>query len=110
MPEVRLTETISTTVHDITEEERKLASDYNAFLADCIRWARKQILHGNHTTRLTLARTAITASSRLAMLDTKTQQEEHRLAFQALLSEMTTIDAPSTPALAEPVEDQDEDT
>lgn len=109
MPDIRLTETITVSERDISEEEKRLASKYNRLVDQCIDWAAVQMRYGPHQTRLTLARSVISTAARLAGMEVKTQTETHRIAFQELLREMTTIDVTAQPAALTAV-DQDEDT
>lgn len=109
MPEIVITETLSVTEHDITDEERALAKKYNRLVDTCLDWALLQMRVGLPSIRLNLTKSVITSASRLAALDTKTSQEEHRVAFQSLLAEMATIDAVATPALTVTTVDQDEE-
>lgn len=116
MAEVRLTETITVTEHEITEDERLLSKKYNMLVDRCLDWAQQQMHYGLPATRLAITRAVIASASRLAALDTKTHQQEQRLAFQALLAEHTSIDTPAldqpanaitTPAATQPTLDQD---
>lgn len=109
MPDITLTETVSVTSRDISDEERRLASRYNALVDKCITWAGQQMSYGTHATKLSLTRSVLAAASRLAVLDTKTQTEEHRVAFQSLLSDMAKVNAADTPALTVTTTDQNEE-
>ena len=107
MPEVRLTETITVTEHEISDEERLLARKYNQLVERCLEWATLQMHHGLPATRLALTKSVLSSASRLAALDTKTHQQEQRLALQSLFNEMVAVDALEAPALTEPTLDQD---
>lgn len=109
MPELTLTETISVSTRDVSDEEKYLAHRYNQLVDMCITWAGQQMKHGTHPTKLSLTKSVLASAARLATLDTKTQTEQHRVAFQALLERMTDVDAASTPAIA-PVDAIDVDT
>ena len=110
MPDIRLTETITVAERDITDEEKKLASKYNRLVDECLDWAILQMRFGTHDTRLHLTGRIITTAARLAGMEVKTQTETHRIAFQNLLTELTTVDAVEVAAAIEPAIDQDEDT
>lgn len=107
MPDLTLTETVTVSTRDITEEERYLAARYNKLVDKCITWAAQQMVYGAHATKLSLTKSVLASASRLAALDTKTQVEQHRVAFQSLLSEMTAIDAASSSTAPQPAIDQD---
>ena len=107
MPEVRLTETISVSQHEISEEEKLLAAKYNKLVDRCLDWGLLQMRIGMESTKLAVTRSVISSASRLAALETKTQTETQRIAFQHLLQEMTMVDAASTPALTQQTVDQD---
>jgi len=110
VPDIRLTETISISERDITDEEKRLASKYNALVDECLDWAMLQMKYGMHETRLQLTGRVLTTAARLAGMEVKTQTETHRIAFQNLLHEMTTVDAAEVAAAIEPAIYQDEDT
>jgi hypothetical protein len=110
VPDIRLTETITVAERDITDEEKRLASKYNQLVDDCLDWAMIQMRYGMHDTRLALTSRVLTTAARLAGMEVKTQTETHRIAFQNLLTEMTTLDAAEVAAAIEPALDQDEDT
>jgi hypothetical protein len=110
MPDVTLTETVTVTSREISDEERVLANKYNALVARCLEWADQQMRYGSHSTKLTLTKSVVSAASRLAALDTKIEQEQHRLAFQALLQQVTRLDANdavTVNAISESALDQD---
>jgi hypothetical protein len=110
VPDIRLTETISISERDITDEEKRLASKYNSLVDECLDWALLEMRFGTHSSRIALASRVITSAARLAGMEVKTQTETHRVAFQQLLQEMTAVDVLEvTPALESAV-DQDEDT
>jgi|SRR5215471_5114561 len=109
MPDIRLTETISISERDITDEEKRLASKYNVLVDECLNWALVQMKYGMHDTRLALTGRVLTTAARLAGMEIKTQTETHRIAFQNLLAEMTVLDAAEVAAAIEPAVDQDED-
>ena len=88
---ITLTETVTVSTRDATDEERYLAHRYNLLVDKCLTWAGQQMSYGTHATKLTLTKSVLTSASRLAALDTKTQTEQHRVAFQQLLSHMTEI-------------------
>ena|SRR5579872_4767660 len=107
MPEVRLTETITVTEHEVSDEERRLAKKYNQLVDRCLDWGFIQMRYGLPSTQLAITRSVLATASRLAALDTKTYQQEQRVALQELFSQMTMIDAAATPALTQPTVDQD---
>ncbi len=107
MPDIVLTETVTVTEHEITDEERALSKKYNRLVDTCLDWAFMQMRFGLPATKLALSRSVITSASRLAAIDTKTHQQEQRLAFQSLLREVTTLDESSVTALPRSVIDQD---
>jgi len=107
--EVTFTETFTVSERNVTDEERHLAHKYNNLVEICLDWATKQMKFGTHDTRVTLTKSVLTSASRLAALDTKTQTEQHRVAFQSLLQDMSRIDAAATPALAQSAIYQDKD-
>lgn len=109
MPDIRLTETITVAERDITDEEKKLASKYNRLVDECLDWAMLQMRFGTHDARMQLTGRVITTAARLAGMEVKTQTETHRIAFQNLLTELTTVDAVEVAAAIEPAIDQDED-
>ncbi len=109
MPDITITETLTVTERDITDEERRLSHKYNELVGTCLEWAQKQMRFGTTPTRLAITRSVVASAARLSALENKTQMEVHRTAFQNLLSEMTAIDATSTEALAQPTPDQDEE-
>lgn len=109
MTDITLTETVTVSQRDATDEERYLAHRYNMLVDKCLTWAGTQMSFGSHATKLTLTKSVLTSASRLAALDTKTQTEQHRVAFQQLLTHMTEINAESTPAIGAVV-DQDEES
>jgi hypothetical protein len=98
MPDITLTETVTVSQRDITDEEKHLAHKYNLLVDLCLNWAGRQMKFGSFPTKLSITKSVLASSSRLAALDTKTQTEQHRVAFQALLERMTEVDAPSPPA------------
>ena len=95
MTDITLTETVTVSQRDATDEERYLAHRYNLLVDKCLTWAGKQMDYGTYTTKLSLTKSVLTSASRLAALDTKTQTEQHRVAFQQLLSHMTEVNAVS---------------
>ena len=107
MPEIRLTETVSVSHHDITDEEKLLASKYNRLVDSCLEWGLRQMKVGMETTKLSITKSVIASASRLAALETKTHTETQRVAFQSLLQEMTAVNAAGTPALTQQTVDQD---
>jgi hypothetical protein len=64
--------------------------------------------YGTHATKMNISKAVLSSAGRLASLESKTQSEQHRIAIQALMQEMTAIDATSFTAPPEPVIDQDE--
>lgn len=112
MPELTLTETVTVSQRDVTEEEKYLAHRYNMLVDMCITWAGQQMKHGTHPTKLSLTKSVLASAARLATLDTKTQTEQHRVAFQALLERMTEVDAydVAAPAAIGTTVDQDEES
>jgi hypothetical protein len=109
MPDIRLTETISISERDITDEEKRLASKYNRLVDECLDWALLEMRFGTHPSRMALTTRVITTAARLAGMEVKTQTETHRIAFQNLLQEMTALDVAEVAAAIEPAFDQDED-
>jgi hypothetical protein len=113
MPELTLTETVTVSQRDVTDEEKYLAHRYNLLVDKCITWAGRQMMVGSHSTQLSLTKSVLASASRLATLDTKTQTEQHRVAFQALLQQMTEVtevdETPTPPAIGTAV-DQDEES
>jgi hypothetical protein len=107
MPEVRLTETISVSQHEISDEEKLLAAKYNRLVDRCLEWSLYQMRVGMESTRLAISKSVIASASRLAALETKTQTEVQRVAFQNLLQEMTMVNHAPTPALTVQTVDQD---
>lgn len=105
MPDIVVTETISVTEHDLTDEERELGKKYNRLVDKCIDWAMFNMRWGMPTTQLAITRSVISAASRLATIDSKTHQQEQRIAFQQLLGEM--VSANAVDALPESTDDQD---
>lgn len=97
MTDITLTETVTVSSRDATDEERYLAHRYNMLVDRCLTWAGQQMLYGSFETRLALTRSVLTSASRLAALDTKTQTEQHRVAFQALLTRMTDVNMDELP-------------
>lgn len=110
MPELTLTETVTVSQRDVTDEEKYLAHRYNLLVDKCITWAGRQMIYGTHATQLSLTKSVLASASRLAALDTKTQTEQHRVAFQALLEKMTEVDVTETPAAIGAAFDQDEES
>ncbi len=108
MPDITLTETVTVSQRDASDEEKYLAHRYNRLVDRCLTWAGQQMEYGTMYVKLSLTKSVLASASRLAALDTKSQTETHRLAFQHLLQEMTVVSA-ATPALDEPAVDQDED-
>jgi hypothetical protein len=112
MPELTLTETVTVSQRDVTDEEKYLAHRYNLLVDTCITWAGQQMKYGTHPTRLSLTKSVLASAARLATLDTKTQTEQHRVAFQALLERMTEVEAyaaTAPPSLGAAI-DQDEES
>lgn len=107
MPDVTLTETITISERDITDEERRLSHQYNTLISECIRWARKQMVYGTHATQLAVTKSVLSSASRLAALDNKTQTETHRIAFQQLLTEMATVEPTAIEAASISTNDKD---
>jgi hypothetical protein len=110
LPELTLTETVTVSQRDVTEEEKYLAHKYNLLVDMCITWAGQQMRHGSNPVRLSLTKSVLASAARLATLDTKTQTEQHRVAFQALLEKFTEVDATPTPAITGTTVDQDEES
>jgi|SRR5215831_1024584 len=109
MTDIVLTETVTVSTRDITDEERYLSHRYNLLVDKCLTWAGQQMVYGSHNTKLSLTKSVLASASRLAALDTKTQTEQHRVAFQALLQQMTEVNAEAPPALRA-ADDQDEES
>jgi len=110
MPEITLTESVIVSQRDVTDEEKYLAHRYNLLVDMCLTWAGKQMKYGSHPTQLSLTKSVLASAARLATLDTKTQTEQHRVAFQALLEKFTEVDAPPTPAITGTTVDKDEES
>jgi len=84
-------ETISVSRTSISEEEKAVASEYNKFVIRGLRKADHLLRFGTPEVQLRLCVAAISSSSRLAAIDSKTVTEEHRTAFESLVDDITRI-------------------
>jgi hypothetical protein len=91
MSEEIVRETISVSRTSISEEEKAVASEYNQFVIRGLRRADHLLRFGTPEVQLRLCVAAISSSSRLAALDSKTITEEHRTAFESLVDDITRI-------------------
>lgn len=116
MAEEIIRETISVTRTNISEEDKELASDYNAFIRRALREGHKILRFGTPDQKLRLVTSSINAASRLAAIDSKSEVEEQRREYEHLMSNIrdvpnaNEIEAHVVPhSLAQPANDQNQD-
>jgi hypothetical protein len=91
MSEEIIRETISVSRTTVSDEEKAVASEYNRFVIRGLKKADQLLRFGTPEVQLRLCVAAISSSSRLAALDSKTITEEHRTAFETLVDDITRI-------------------
>lgn len=91
MSEEIVRETISVSRTSISDEEKAVASEYNKFVIRGLKKADHLLRFGTPEVQLRLCVAAISSSSRLAAIDSKTVTEEHRHAFESLVDDITSI-------------------
>jgi hypothetical protein len=91
MPEELIRETISLTRTSITDDDREIASEYNKLVKHSLKVADWLLSYGSPATRLKIVTACMSSASRLASLDSKTETEQHRVAFERLIDSVTKI-------------------
>ena len=115
---VTLTETVTVAQHEVSDDEKRNAAEYNQLVREAIRYARHQLKHGSPATKLAIAKSVLPAASRLSAIDAKEGLIEHRVALQNVVSKMLNVpaiqeelahDAAPVETVSRRVVDQDDD-
>lgn len=103
-------ETLSTTVHHVTDEDKALAHEFNLTARRALQVANRYLTHGPETARLSVVKSFMQALSRLSAIDTESELTEHRIAFQRTMSQLTKVipNAIESSSSLGRVEDQDD--
>lgn len=91
MPEEIIRETISVTRTAITPDDKELAQRYGQLVRESIEQARRMLRFGSPDVRLRIVLSTLSSAGRMAALDSKTETEVQRIAFERLIDEMTDI-------------------
>lgn len=89
-----ITETISlsrTTIVNATREDKEISASYNRLVRAAIKRAEWTLQYGSPDQKMQIIKSAMMSASRLAALDTRSEVEEQRIAFEQLVDEMTDI-------------------
>ena len=85
-------EILSITKTNATKADKELASRFNQVAWRALGQAEMYLIEGPEAARLAVTKSFLTSISKLASLDTKTEIEQHRLAFLGTLKSMTEIE------------------
>lgn len=107
MEEKVVRETISITQHNVTDEDKALAAEFNKTAWQALAQANRYLIHGPESARLNITKSFIGVLSRLSAVDTESALEAHRTTFLRELAEMRSINATSTETIPELSYDQD---
>jgi hypothetical protein len=96
--EIVTRETISITQTEASENDRALSAEFTRLGWKAIAAAERFLDFGSADERLAITKTMMTTMSRLAAVDNNSMLEDHRNAFLAQMTKMTTI-TESTPII-----------
>lgn len=91
---VRETITRTSTVVNITEEDKEVARLYTDVVRRGLEYARWVLDWGMPGDKLRIATAAMSSAARLAAVDAKSEIEEHRLEFERMMDDITSVAEP----------------
>lgn len=84
-------ETLTIEAAHVTDEDRELGRAFNKVAWEALGWARFYLRNGPDQARLTIVKSFLSASAKLAAADASAELEIHRQTFQTELASMTDV-------------------
>jgi hypothetical protein len=103
-------ETIAITHAPLSEESRLIAHEYSLLVRQALRKAQRYLNNGTYAEQLAITKALLSQASKLAGADAQGAVEQHRIAFEGLLTEMRNVPLTHTVVTDDEILDVDSTT